>query len=1281
MIDARTILDGCSPYQEAIVKTLDKPLMVSAGAGSGKTFTLTQRIAYAFCPQEDTGKPYLNSIDEIMAITFTTKAAAELKSRFKAKLLDMGLTEEALKVDDAWVSTIHGMCSRVLKENAFVIGLDPSFSVVQGAEEDALKYQALEQCVSYVQNNPSLVRLNKLIRTHNLYSAGGFDSSSLSTMINSLMSRINTNPSGFESLTFFAPTSTPSEILKQLIMLGEQMVSVMDENEEAKSKKLVARNYYAIMAALQSAYEVLDEFEGTSFEDEDFDADTFASTVYAFPITSEKFTTTKDYADFFYGCRCELTTLFEEAEAGCDYNFTVALIELARMYKETYEGLLGPNRLDNNLLLLKTYQALRDYPEISARYRDHFKLIMIDEFQDTDLLQVAIISMLAKPDKSNVCTVGDAQQSIYRFRGADVNVFFDYQKKLSKENPETRLLTLPDNFRSHAEVLATVESIFSLETAFGDAFLKLNPKGNVNKVKNSIFDEKKRISLHLCESRAKKSTSQDSSILAAQKIAEHFTELRDVYNVSPGEMVILFGSMNKAELYANALSAAGFESIFTGGSLFKDSPEVTLLCDALSYAANPYNSKALLNLLQSELFNLTDKCILALVSSAPKKDYGEDSESSSKNDSVQETDEPQSMRAKLVRGFSAPQSKWLASLSETEAAAVTHAKQCLSAYLTDSSTLPAAAALKNLLQNSGVLVRYQSQGARGLAKAGNVLKALEYVESIAKESTGLASLAQDFVSHVEGLKETPGVLSTSNSNYVRLMTIHSSKGLQFPHVAVAEIGGSNKRLSSLLVENIEGSSYINFASKPKGMDHSAVAKLQTWTSEEDPVSVPEAQNAAEQKRALSAYVKTQEAKETQRLFYVALTRAVESLCIALSYQGNRDFDYTTKPLIFELFCGLTWIPSETAPKQVVSFGPYQADLTLSVILEHLAEPELAFEQKCFAVPDYEIKPATSTLYTQTFSFHPERDGVFSYSSISSEEHDEEVEANYGMEGPAEHGTNGVAGADNADELRASAWGQASFEAGGHGSKIYAETHEQNEQFASNFYDFDNEEPFIDEELLLNQTNTAVLLGSAFHRVAQYAIEIAAQTEAKNLILPGPSIVEAQAKQWELTPDQRLRLDTALTWWFSSDIAQAFAQHRMRAAEVPFMVSFSQEEIKETAPALAAMLEEKALLPERIYLEGEIDGLAFNEENGKAYLIDYKTGGYLEETAEQLTQKHGLQASCYAYALLTQGFSSVEAHFVRVEQQNEINFTFDQSDLLSLKERIITSYLKGLLPHE
>ena len=102
-------LSTLMPQQRDIVTTLDRPLFVSAGAGSGKTFTLTRRILWALSPESG---PFIQSLDQVLAITFTKDAAAEIRERVRGALIEAGMDDAALQVDDAWSSTIHGMCSR-----------------------------------------------------------------------------------------------------------------------------------------------------------------------------------------------------------------------------------------------------------------------------------------------------------------------------------------------------------------------------------------------------------------------------------------------------------------------------------------------------------------------------------------------------------------------------------------------------------------------------------------------------------------------------------------------------------------------------------------------------------------------------------------------------------------------------------------------------------------------------------------------------------------------------------------------------------------------------------------------------------------------------------------------------------------------------------------------------------------------------------------------------------------------------------------------------------------
>jgi len=127
------------PGQRKCVETLDRPIVVAAGAGSGKTFTLTKRIVGAV------QSGYVDDIGQVCAITFTNKAAAELKSRVKAELRACGLVEQSLKADDAWISTIHGMCARILRAHAVELDLDPSFQMADGTLVDRLRNQAVEE--------------------------------------------------------------------------------------------------------------------------------------------------------------------------------------------------------------------------------------------------------------------------------------------------------------------------------------------------------------------------------------------------------------------------------------------------------------------------------------------------------------------------------------------------------------------------------------------------------------------------------------------------------------------------------------------------------------------------------------------------------------------------------------------------------------------------------------------------------------------------------------------------------------------------------------------------------------------------------------------------------------------------------------------------------------------------------------------------------------------------------------------------------------------------------
>ena len=128
-----------TPGQKKCVDTLVGPVAVSAGAGSGKTFTLTRRIVHSL----ECG--FVSGIDEVLAITFTSKAAGEIKSRVKGALKACGRADQALLVDSAWISTIHGACARMLRAHALDLGIAPDFTVADEAAASDMLDAALEE--------------------------------------------------------------------------------------------------------------------------------------------------------------------------------------------------------------------------------------------------------------------------------------------------------------------------------------------------------------------------------------------------------------------------------------------------------------------------------------------------------------------------------------------------------------------------------------------------------------------------------------------------------------------------------------------------------------------------------------------------------------------------------------------------------------------------------------------------------------------------------------------------------------------------------------------------------------------------------------------------------------------------------------------------------------------------------------------------------------------------------------------------------------------------------
>ena len=572
------------------------------------------------------------------------------------------------------------------------------------------------------------------------------------------------------------------------------------------------------------------------------------------------------------------------------------------------------------------------------------------------------------------------------------------------------------------------------------------------------------------------------------------------------------------------------------------------------------------------------------------------------------------------------------------------------------------------------------------------------------------------------------------------MTVHASKGLEFPIVAVAELRDDSARSSVLESATVAGRTYVSFdggrtLERLREKTSSLVAKSSAYQPfsefDEDELAemVTRAATPADRRAAIMLHEGRGEAAEARRLLYVALTRAKEALVLCMRGKATKDnptglskgcwgdvesalagagccfepgvsmFDFggerparvecvhASAENVDELLgrhqatgaeaaaCAVHGVDDACsgakASAENAAVGEASAAAARSVeaacVVGAVPRAEKASASEARAVdgdaidgvlPDEGAGNAQSASGIDILAvppyepqrgkrFAPDRAGVFSYSSIAEghgafddlsveSDEDEAVAVDSGM---------------NASSADASSWDVACGDARNDGAGVFGDA--EDEQDAAS--------------LTAKDADAATDLGTAFHRLAQLAV--LAWHSGCALERPGAARQHALERSCGLTAAQRARLDAALERWFASDVAARVAACEDARAEVPFFLQVGSA----AAPA---------------FLEGEIDLLACvaapgvpTAPTGTALVVDYKTGGTAGESAEALHNKHLLQATCYALAVLQQGYSQVECVFVRVEQAragNEtqpqtVSYRFDAADAPAMRTAVVQAY--------
>ena len=1187
-------LSTLMPQQLQIVKTLDRPLFVSAGAGSGKTFTLTRRIVYALSPESG---PFVEHLDQVLAITFTKDAAAEIRDRVRRALIDEGMDEEALTVDDAWISTIHGMCSRILRAHALELGIDPEFTVL--TDTDELMDQAVEHVLGRATAPDAAPELAASLKAlYAWYPMAGEGGS-------------------------FGDGTTIKGLVRDLLELSSQLPGGMDDARVARGQadtSALADAYRAALGAskaatekAQTALDAIDAFEASGKTMEDAARLMMSCTM---PRASKAFP--KEQVELL---KAEAADAFINIVLACGGPALDALVGLARSVEAEYRALkAAQSALDNNDLLRMAYEALRDYPAIRAAYEGRFKMVMIDEFQDTDQMQVDLIRYLTGAGERALCTVGDAQQSIYRFRGAEVEVFRRQERKVGSsaaseatavaDAPAGELVKLVRNFRSHDEVLRYVARVFDGNTGgLMQGLLDLEPSDKrEDKLKAKAS---RRQALFVAGG-----STQERTQAKARAIAERFQALVKA-GQPQGGMVLLLGRMTNADVYAQAFRDQGLDCVIAGGSVFAQAAEVQTVRALVCALANPADTaQGLMPLLASPMFALGAQEFLAL---ATKLD-SETGETSRRN-----------IDMGIMSDFDVP--------GLQDLPLVTRAREVLRYALRRVA--------RDVVNASGWFVRLAQRGPEGKAIAANVLKALDAVaEAEAELGNSPRSIALAFDRFLAG-KEAPGALNEEGDGAVRIMTVHASKGLEYPVVAVAECFGVRKSSGAAQMGRVEGGAqvvalparfdgvkladgtFVKGDDVKKQFEHAFKGKgTSLWLPPELMEDVCATGSPAEAFARLRNDDLQLSLEERARLLYVAMTRARELVILAMDAGVSRG--------------------KVTAPTFDV-----ETDLTYDVLrrilpTDALDMPQLDSDRLVFdnSKPgDYElISLADFTFGEQAFEANASLDAEGRLVRGDADADAADDSASTIVPGPADPKP------DSFELVYPQAVGvrmgicpfpaRDSYSYSSIAAALHAETEDRAAEArvpmdeSGDDAESDGSEMTDADVAAVEPAGNPMALGSAFHAACQWLIEMGADA------LPAER-ADALARLWHLTPEQRERFDVALERWLKSSVrAELFAWPCVRA-EVPFF---------------SLGCEDEDIARYGAYAEGAIDALATDPADpSRALVIDYKTGGTPDETPDQLLEKHALQARVYADVLHKAGFETVTVKFVRVEQANPAIF--------------------------
>ena len=858
--------------QELAINTSGS-IIVSAAAGSGKTAVLVERVIRMLTNK---AKPVM--ADKLLVVTFTNAAAAELRLRIEKRLDEelaanpdsLLLQKQHILISNAKICTIDSFCIDFMRENFERIGISPSFKIADNVVLNTLQKQALSETFNYYFDSKDTEFLNLFN-----FLGDDYDDSTLQKTVhsvfefsrhmpfpkiwfNGLLEEYKNHAEGRSEEWFCAVLKSVAGLAEDALIEINQGLKLLELNEEAYEKYGPNLLYYSekVGEILRLAKEnkwneifaVISAFKAPAFKRLSADSKTReVELAVAFRDNAKKIVA--KMKPIIYATKEEAA-----ADLAYMYPFICKIVEIVLNFEARFYAALKENDLITFYIAEQTVIELLAKEENGrlvaaddvSYFTEQYDAVLVDEYQDTNTLQDTLFNILSNSGEKLFC-VGDIKQCIYKFRGSNPLNFLAKKQNAKnveeKEENDMLRIDLGCNFRSRKEVCEFVNSVFSklvyTETSDFEYDEKemLVPKAkypdnNVLKVENHFVDYNELLqnSDVTFESKLEAEAYVVADIIEELVNKEPFLRDGDLLRKARyGDIAILIRSMRgKDEYYINALKDRGIPVSVSVGELI-DSDEVNTLISLLKVINNPSDDIAILTLLTSPVFMFSMNELAEIRAGHKYGSFYSSMLASAKGGNKKSAD--------FIKSISVLRRR--------------------------STVLPIGVLIDEIFEETNILNIYSSK-ENGEIKRLNLLcvqnLSVEFDEDKNKDISSFLKFFQE-------LDNRDFSISAGSNNGVKIMSIHKSKGLQFPICIIANTTNKfNERdiRDNVIVSEEHGFSCTYYDDLGVKKDNTVLRTLMK----------------VEEKRNLLA--------EELRVFYVALTRAEEKLITLSTYDSLSD---------------------------------------------------------------------------------------------------------------------------------------------------------------------------------------------------------------------------------------------------------------------------------------------------------------------------------------------------------------------------------------------------------